>query len=252
MLKDEITLRWILRTGIANVLLLMYLRVGLAYAPLFPVHYESHGNKEWAERIEAQVGNMPVIFENSYRRAPMYEFYSGNDSFSLNNIWYRQNQYSIDNSEKAVQHKDVLFVSKYLKTSDFDIETQSGSTLKSVYMPNFESFRKLRCIVDQRGSTEDPEEWIFGLYNPYDSEIRLSKLKFGIAYLNKYKQVREIQPLQLRLLEEQTESIKPSDTLRYAFKIPGYKEEDPAYFRICISENNLRYGLNGNAIKLPR
>ena len=252
MLKDENTLRWIVRAGLVNIILLLYLRIGLAYAPLFPVHYESHGNKEWAERIVAEVGNMPVIFENSYRRAPMYEFYSGNASFSLNNIWYRQNQYSIDKSENAVQHRDVLYVSKYLKKSDFDIEAQSGSTLKSVYMPNFESFRKLRCFVDREARTENPEEWIFGLYNPYEIEIELSKLKFGIAYLNKYRQIREKQPLQVRLLEQNTESIKPSDTLRYAFKLSGYVKEEPAYFRVSISENNLPYGLNGNAIKLPR
>ena len=252
MLKDESTFRWILRAGIANIVLLMYLRIGLAYAPFFPVHYESHGNREWAERIVAEVGEMPVVFENSYRRAPMYEFYSGNESFSLNNIWYRQNQYSIDNSENAVQHKDVLLASKFLKRSDFDIELQSGSTLKSVYIPNFESFRKLRCAVDRQARTENPEEWIFTLYNPYKTAIELSKLKFGIAFLNKHKQVREQQQLQVRLLEENIKSIKPTDTLRFAFSIPESRKAQPAYFRICISENNLPYGLNGNAIKLPR
>ena len=45
----------------------------------------------------------------------MYSFYTGGDSFSLNNLYYRKNQYSIDDSESKVQHKKVLYVSEYFK-----------------------------------------------------------------------------------------------------------------------------------------
>ena len=252
MLKDPSTLKWIMRAGIANVIILLYLRVGLAYAPFFPVHYESHNNEEWVQSIVDEVGDMPVVFENSYRRAPMYEFYSGRPSFSLNNLWYRQNQYSIDNSENLVQHQDVLYVSRFINQSDFDINMPGGSVLKSVVIPEFESFRKLRCIVDRHARTEREEEWVFELYNPYETDIELAKLKFGIAYLNQYKQVREDQELQVRLLEGNADRIQAGGTLKFAFALPISEFQDPAYFKICISENNLRYGLNGIAIKLPR
>lgn len=252
MLKDASTLKWIMRAGIANIVILLYLRAGLAYAPLFPVHYESHNNEEWVQSIVDEVGDMRVVFENSYRRAPMYEFYSGKPSFSLNNLWYRQNQYSIDNSEMKVQHRDVLYVSKYLKESEFDIHMPGGAIQKSKVIPNFESFRKLRCIVDRERRTSEEEEWVFQLYNPYDTVIELSKLKFGIAYLNRYKQFKEVHEIEVGLLNEHTDRIPAKDTLDFAFVLPRSEYPEPTYFKLCISENKLRYGLNGTAIKLPR
>ena len=252
LLEDKVTRLWILRMGIANVVILLYLRIGLAYAPLFPVHYESHGNEEWVKDLENKIGEMPVVFENSYRRAPMYEFYSGNDSYSLNNIWYRQNQYSIDTSESRVRHRDVLYVSKFLKKGDVFYEDSNGRRLYGVYKKNFESFRKLQCIVKRDQFTEDPEEWVFYLYNPYEVDIALEKLKFSVAYLNKYRQFKEKSRIKVRALDADVDHIKARDTISFAFKLPAPKVSGPSYFRLSISENNLPYGLNGKNIKLPR
>ncbi len=252
MLEDKTTRRWIMKAGLVNIAVLLYLRVGLAYAPLFPVHYESHGNEKWVQSVVSEIGDMPVVFENSYRRAPMYEFYSGSPTYSLNNIMYRQNQYSIDNSESRVQHQDVLYVSRFLKEGDIPVKTTPRSKLLGVYMKDFESFRKLRCLVSRDIRTENPEEWIFYLYNPYEVDVTLSKLKFGIAYLNKHKQVRETLPLDARLLNGDVTKIAPGDSLAYVFSLPAHKKIEPTYFKICISENNLHYGLNGTNIKLPR
>ncbi len=96
ILQDRITRKWIFILGTANIIILMFLRIGLIYSPLFPIVYESHGNKDWVNEISSKVGTIPVVFENSYTDAPMYTFYSGNTSYSLNNIRYRQNQFSID------------------------------------------------------------------------------------------------------------------------------------------------------------
>ena len=100
------------RIGIVSVVLLMYARAWLIYYPLFPMLYETHGNKEWVSELKSKSGDVPIIFENSYRRAPMYEFYSGIPAISLNNYMYRKNQYSIDGSEERVRGKKVLYVSR--------------------------------------------------------------------------------------------------------------------------------------------
>ena len=82
--------------------------------------------------------------------------------------------------------------------------------------------------------------------------IELSKLQFGIAYLNEYKQVKETKALPVRLLQDDRDQIKAGDKLRFAFTLPPPELIDPAYFKISISENNLFYGLNGRNIKIPR
>lgn len=251
MLMDVGIRKWIYRTGIATIVVILFLRIGLIYKPFFPIYYETHGNSEWVSELKAEIGDIPVIFENSYRNAPMYAFYSGSPTFSLNNYMYRRNQYSIDDSEEKVQGKKVLYVSKYMKKGDLSFTKVDGAKYKAKYIQNFESFRKLEVVVEKKAWVlGQKEEHIFKVYNPYDRDIELKKLKFNIVYLNDYRQVKDSRPLPANPVTENILSLKSNDTLNFAFKFPKPKMEDPGFFRIGISENNLPYGLNGKNIKL--
>jgi len=251
MLIDPTLRKWIYRTGIATIVILLFLRVGLIYKPFFPIYYETHGNRQWVNDLNSEIGDIPVIFENSYRNAPMYAFYSGKPTLSLNNYMYRRNQYSIDDSEQKVQGQKVLYVSKYLHKGDLSFTKVDGASYKARYIPNFESFRKLEVLTkDTSWDLNDGQGHFFQLYNPYDKEIDLKKLKFNIAFLNDYKQVKETVPLPVQTIRKNILSLEPRDTLQFTFKFPKPKMKDPGYFRIGISENDLPYGLNGRNNKL--
>ncbi len=249
MLVDKNTRKWIFRTGLATSIIILLLRIGLVYNP-FPFKYETHGNKQWTNNLKSQVGNTPVVFENSYRRAPMYSFYTGVDAFSLNNLYYRQNQYSIDDSESKVKDKKVLYVSEFFEEGDVTYEQGPKKELFGKYIDNFESFRKLRCIVTERPFRPGLSDEIdLGVHNPYDFDIDLAKIEFGLVYLDKYKKAIEIYPLKVRPSLEKVSTLKSNDTTNFTFKLPKIVFR-PTYFRVVISENNLPYGLNGKTIKL--
>lgn len=252
ILTNEFLRKWIWRLGLVNIFVIFILRIGLIYKPLFPVLYETHGNKEWVRQIQEVAGDDPVVFENSYRNAPMYAFYTGKTSYSLNNINYRQNQYSIDSSEEKVQHKKALYVSKYLKDTEYAFPKLSGTVYKGFFIEDFESFRKLRCIVDsEQFSILENKEYAVGVYNPYDEAIGLEKLKFAVTYLNEAKQFGELIPINIRIKNEKTHELISKDTTNFSFKLPKPRQtKAPSYFKIVISENGLRHGLNSETIKL--
>ena len=251
LLENENAKKWIYRMGMANIAILLFLRVGLIYEPLFPIVYETHGNSKWVSEIKSQIGDMSVVFENSYRNAPMYAFYSGSETYSLNNIMYRQNQYSIDNSESKIQHKKILYVSKYTDNGDISFQWADGTKSYGNFIDNFESFRKLRSYVTEKDiKIKEDKELTLKVFNPYEMNIPLEKIKFGIAYLNDYRQVMETLPLLTTQRGEKTVFIKAKDTTRFIFKLPKSKMEDPGFFKITISENGLYMGINGDNIKL--
>ena len=250
LMEDAVTRKWIFRMALVNVILLLYLRIGLAYAPLFPVHYESHGNRDWVQDLVNQIGDTPVVFENSYRRASMYQFYSGSDAYSLNNIWYRQNQYTIDNSEERVQNQDVLYVSKFLKKGDLYYTDSNDSKLYGNYIKDFRSYRKLKCIMAPIVGEENPKEWGFTLYNPYDKAVPVNDLRFAMGYLNKYKQLLKKTPLKVGNKDVEIDSLLAGERMEFTFDLIIPKDIEPKYIRISVSEHGLPFGLNGNNIKL--
>ncbi|WP_299158410.1 glycosyltransferase family 39 protein [uncultured Eudoraea sp.] len=251
ILQDRITRKWIFNLGIANIIILLFLRIGLIYAPLFPIVYETHGNKDWVNEISSKVGTIPVVFENSYTEAPMYTFYSGNTSYSLNNIRYRQNQFTIDQSEDLVQGQKILYVSKFMDKGDISYYDAKGEPHYGVYIEDFESFRKLRTIIDTPLELLKDKSLNFKIYNPYTTDIEISKLEFGIVFLNKYKNFREVQAIQASPLQEEMNVLKSKDTTSFKFLMPEPKINDAHYFKISISENGLYWGINGENVKLP-
>ncbi|WP_158974568.1 glycosyltransferase family 39 protein [Cellulophaga sp. L1A9] len=251
MLENENAKKWIFRMGLVNIVLLIFIRFVLVFEEISPIHYESHGNKEWAASISDRVGDTPVVFENSYRNAPMYEFYSGNISFSLNNVMYRRNQYSIDDTESKVQHKRILYVSQYLKKGDIAVDLPKQKKGFGVYMDDFESFRKLRAILDESEiSLNNHDDISLKIYNPYDFDIPLSKLKYKVAFHTQYKRPEEIVAITPVLKDANTTVLKAKDTVFYNFTLPAHTMDDPGYFKVAISENGLQPGMNGDNIKL--
>lgn len=253
MLANKQALQWIFRLGIINTVLILYLRIGLAYQPLlFDFYYESHGNKEWAKAIQDNVGPLPVVFENSYRNAPMYSFYTkGAPTFSLNNFMYRKNQYSIDGSEEKVRGKDVAYISKYINDYSFTYEKSDGGMYRGKFITDFESFRKIECIIDTSEVSLNTEKSLkLEVYNPYQEDIPLEKLKFAVIYMDDYKTPQETVEVTPTSIDENTENLKKRDTTYFNLQLPKTKKENIGYFRVVISENNLYYGLNGKPIPI--
>jgi len=251
MMVDKTSRKWVFRMGLANIAILLFLRLGLVFEEISPIHYESHGNKDWVQQVKDKAKSNPVVFENSYRLAPMYAYYSCETSFSLNNVFYRQNQYSIDASETEVQHKNVYYVSKSPSGGEVAFINDKGTEFYGRFIKGFESFRKLRVEVDGTVFKLDhKKELVFQLTNPYKTDIPFNKLKFAVVYLNEYKRKPDVNQIMVKPIGTNISTLKSNDTLRFTFRLPQPKLKDPRYFRIAISENDLHYGLNGKPIKL--
>lgn len=247
ILENAKSRKWVYRIGLVSVVLLLYARVWLVYMPLFPMIYETHGNNEWVSELTQKAGGVPIIFENSYRRASMYEFYSGVPAISLNNLWYRKNQYSIDDSEERVRGKKVLYVPIGGKSGDIKYMHLDSTVFYGNFIEDFQSYRKLECIVEK---SKTGIEHTLKVYNPYELDILLENLKYAISYSNEHKQVKEVQSLKVKNLYPGNRILKAKDTVFYTFELPLPKMENPDYYRIGISENGLSPGLNGKPIKI--
>ncbi|MEH6762772.1 MAG: 4-amino-4-deoxy-L-arabinose transferase, partial [Maribacter arcticus] len=119
------------------------------------------------------------------------------------------------------------------------------------YIPNFQSFRKVECIVKDTVITLNSDENItLKVFNPYTESIELSKLKFAVTYMDNYKIPKETLKIAPEAVDSNTAILKQQDTTNFSFHLPKTKMENIGYFRVVISENNLYFGLNGKPIPI--
>ncbi|MEM9075879.1 MAG: glycosyltransferase family 39 protein [Bacteroidota bacterium] len=248
ILENVNSRKWVFRLGLVSAVIMIYARLWLVYQPLLPLRFETHGNTVWANELKEKSEGVPVVFENSYRQPSMYSFYSGVPSYTLNNSYYRKSQYSMDKSEEQVRGQKIIYVTKYTKSGDIQfLHPDKKTTYFGTFMNDFESFRKLQCLVD---TTSQKNTYSLKVYNPYDFDVPLSKLSFSAAFSNAYKQVKDLQSVEIGVLQKDKQAIASKDTLEFRFNLPKSKFENATYFRIGISENGLLPGLNGMPFKI--
>ncbi len=248
LMSEAATRKWIWRLGIVNILVLGWLRVGLVFQEASPKIYESHGNKTWVRELDSVARGGPVVFANSYQRASIYQFYSRKPSFSLNNAYYRKNQYSIDGSEEIFRGKDVYYVYKRQKQGDHYFRNPKNEKVFGTFIQNFNPYRRLAAGVIEEGRLVPGEQYRMWVYNPYEVGIPSSSLQFGINYLDRAKKPVEIRPIAHDKLP--FEDLAPKDTVRFNFIMPSPQQPHPYYARAVISENGLFWGINGSAKKI--
>ena len=239
---------WTYRLGIASLVLLLYARAWLIYQPLLPKVFETHGNKAFTERILEKANGASVIFENSYRRASMFSFYSGQPSYSLNNLFYRYNQYAIDDSESYFQNKRVAYISPHYPAKDFKVRYKDGSFFNGTFIENFTSYRKLKVIVPENEVSLNSNPIEIKIYNPYRVDIPIDSLKFYGGFTDAYKKMQKSYPLQLN--KEQPKYLLKQDTTTVSINLPSLPENDFEYVRFGILENELYSGINSKPYKL--
>ncbi len=250
LLTHPATGKWVTRAAIANIAVLLFLRIGLAYEPLFPVPFEAHGNKAWVASLQEVAQGSPVVFENSYRQASMYRFYSGDMAFSLNNAYYRKNQYSIDDSEARMQGRRVFFIRVIDRETPHYFIDQAGEKKYGSFLDPFTSYRKLEAGTQPENVYPPGDTGTFWLYNPYDQPVPLAELKFGIALLDPYKETQSIVGVRPQEPGSLPEELAPADSVAFRFRYPEYKGEAPAYIRAVTGVRSLVFGLNGNSQKI--
>jgi 4-amino-4-deoxy-L-arabinose transferase-like glycosyltransferase len=252
LIEDKKLRKQLWVSGLINIVLIVFLRLGLIFEPLLPISYEAHGNKKWVAALEKKVGLAKVVFEDSYRNAPMYAFYSRATTYSLNSISYRENQYNIDGSEESIQGEKVAYITKEDIQSDFSFQKAKNTVYYGRWIDHFQSYSLLETKLLEISAGVI----YFKLTNPYKNTIALQDLDFGVAFLNSYKQYKNLTPIYFSKEEEKemnTKRLAPgaSILIKGAVKKPTSYDES-GYFKITIASAGLPYLLGGTNQKIAR
>ena len=145
-------IRWIKGTAIAVFSLAFLSKAALMVdlsqwydMPLFYAEWQSNEARSLA--IEEKAGDRPVAFMNSYQKASLYEFYTGNPSFSISNAVGRKDQFGVWKVEDKFVGEEVVIVANYY-AFDYDSILFKGEDIRYKYAPNFRYYNELEVLAD--------------------------------------------------------------------------------------------------------
>lgn len=92
-----------------SIVLLFIFRVVLLIDSI-PIKLEFYNQKKWAEQVSNIAGERAVIFRDGYQRPSVYKFYTKKKAFTVNSVFYRQNQYDLHNYRAEFINRPVMIV----------------------------------------------------------------------------------------------------------------------------------------------
>ena len=96
------------RMSWVTILLLSLARIVLMLPRDWLPFQKPFDHEPWALELAEKAGDRPVIFENSYRLASSYEFYTGQPAWTFTDVEYRRNQYDLWMNDSTFHNRPVL------------------------------------------------------------------------------------------------------------------------------------------------
>ena len=101
---------WLKRLGLATIIILVIARLLLIAPRDWLPFAKPFDHQPWAERLAERADGLPVMVQNSYRFASLYEFYTGNPAWTFTDVQYRQNQYDLWTADTVFHNKSVYLL----------------------------------------------------------------------------------------------------------------------------------------------
>jgi hypothetical protein len=217
--NNELQSKLIRNMALVSVFLMVLARLGIMTGLLRS--NKLFGNTDWVLELQEKAMGLPLYFENSYRDAAMYAFYTGTQPSTFTNIDYRANQYNLLDLEIPLHNQRVMVVGqRKWNCSDCRVDTLSnGHIVKLLVTDSLQVSENCRIIVENI-----PEIWAAGdtlvldavIENPYPFDIQLGKgnlpLSIGLLLHDGEKWVEEVTAVylgseQLRLVPKAKQTV---------------------------------------------
>ena len=114
-------------------------------------------HEPWVQRLQERAGDRPVIVENSYRFASLYEFYSGgHPAWTFTDVAYRPNQYDLWHRDSLYHEREVLLLGQGNWTlPDLDTFIVSRGEMRLRKVAGFQVVKDVRMEVEPFGTEGD-------------------------------------------------------------------------------------------------
>ena len=169
---------------IISVSLLILVRLALAFSSDLQ-KLTSLTDDTFYRQIEKVVPNdANVVFFNSFQRASKYEYFTGKKAFSYNSVFYRKNQYDLNDYDKYFNNHKVLFRGWWNDGNLDTMRLENGGLLRYAIIDKYTVFTKVKATIDSfpQVLNKDVDYKIeLKLENPYNYDIVFNQGRFALS-----------------------------------------------------------------------
>ena len=245
--KNQKARKWLTILGCIQLVIILSVRVFLASPSISPIVLETHLAQEWVPELKKNTESKPIVFVNSYRHASLYSFYTGIKTHSYSVLKGRKSQYNLNDYEAKIQGENVYSASTFIKDPP-ELAKKNNSALYGKPISNYNTFEKVKCIIDQDTLLIKKEKYDFQFrfINTYAKNITFGQVRFVGVFQGYRNKIIATVPLEVQApisLDAKQEMV-----ITASFDVPALNSPDELSFRVALEFYDLLEGFQGNKV----
>jgi Dolichyl-phosphate-mannose-protein mannosyltransferase len=206
--------------AIISIILLFSARLAIALDLPLKTEFHKQGEK-YFKSVQMISKHRKVIFINSYQNASKYSFYTGQKSFSINDIYYRKNQYDLWDFENEIKNKKVIIVGPKSTSFKDSVKLDTGDYIWYKKIDKFYFIGALKTDIKTLPKvfySNEKKSLKLTINNPYDYNIVLNNKNnpYQIAFHFENKGFNRIVPLSVESPQNIKANLNSVIELNYA------------------------------------
>ncbi|WP_299359504.1 glycosyltransferase family 39 protein [Mucilaginibacter sp.] len=134
---------------IFNLIVVILFRLNLIFDFRPISNFNDKNPKLMATMLKAKSKGYPLVFSNMYNEPSYYRFYTHDECFAVNDIWFKKTQYNyLPQLEEKFEGKTVCYVSDGpIDKSSEEVSVPHGNKYFLTTIPGFSSFNNIKIDV---------------------------------------------------------------------------------------------------------
>lgn len=169
---DTRLFRFTRRFILPSLILLVFVRLIILTDIAFVRNLAFGGKEQEYNDLEAEAGDLPLVFSGAFQRPSLYTFFTGKEAMAVSSLYSRQTQYDIWQFEKKYHNKPAFICINPLGNSKIYVSDTIG--FGGYRTDSLQTVNRIRILFGETKTTLQPGEKIkldFEMINPYEYDI---------------------------------------------------------------------------------
>ena len=175
--------------AIANISVILLVRIIIANEGIVPVKLDFHGNKQWTLKVKEYTKGSDKLFINSFQNASIYWFYTKEKTHYQKNYLGRKNQYGFIPNNDVYISDSIAYITRISKEySTIKMKSSGKDSIFISFINDYKSFFDIEIdFVNSSNivfNTSTKKLYDVIVKNPYEFDINLNDIEVLVAFQN--------------------------------------------------------------------
>jgi hypothetical protein len=175
--------------AIANISVILLVRIIIANEGIVPVKLDFHGNKQWTLKVKELTKGSDKLFINSFQNASIYWFYTKEKTHYKKNYLGRKNQYGFIPNNDVYTSDSIAYITRISKEySTIKMKSSGKDSIFISFINDYKSFFDIEIdFVNSSNivfNSSKKKMYDVIVKNPYKFDINLNDIEVLVAFQN--------------------------------------------------------------------